>query len=236
MSQWVHGQLLKRYKRFLADIQLDDGTVITAHCTNTGKMLGLTQPGTRVMVSRQEAATRRYPYTWEMAWVDETWVGTNTQWPNRLVGHALRHGGLPGMPPLYHVQAEVTFDDSRFDFKGSLTPDVSDDPANTVWVEVKNVHWRRGIEPCAEFPDSVTTRGARHVHTLTKAVRQGYGAWLIYVVQRHDCTTWDIARDIDVDYGKAVAQAQGVTFMAYACDISPNGITLDKALSHRKTP
>ena len=234
MSQWIPGRLIKRYKRFLADIELDDGTVITAHCTNTGKMLGLTQPGNRVMVSYQASATRRYPYTWEMTWVDQTWVGSNTQWPNRLIGHALRHHTLPDMPRLHHVQAEVTFDNSRFDFRGHLDPTPSDDPSRTVWVEVKNVHWRRGEEACAEFPDSVTTRGARHVTTLQKAVQQGYQAWMIYVVQRQDCVTWDIARDIDVEYGHAVAQAQGVQFMAYACDVSPTGITLDKKLSYRK--
>lgn len=233
--QWRHGTLIKRYKRFLADVQLDDGSLITAHCTNTGKMMGLTTPGTPIVLSCANSipSTRRYPYTWEMAWVDNTWVGTNTQWPNRLIGQALRQQTLKNVPILYNIQAEVGFEDSRFDFKGTMDPTPSAEPSRTVWIEVKNVHWRRGIEPCAEFPDCVTTRGARHVHTLTRAAEQGYGTWLIYVIQRQDCDTWDIARDIDPDYDYATSHATGVHFMGYSCIVSPDGITLKDPISHR---
>ena len=220
----VKGLLLKRYKRFLADIKLDDGTLITAHCPNSGAMQGLTEPETPVWVSKSSNPSRKLPYTWEMAEVAGTFVGMNTFHPNHLVEEAIINGTLQELQDYQTLKREVAYGNkSRIDILlhnegGSLT-----------YVEVKNVHLKRGEK--AAFPSSVTTRGAKHMRELAEMVQQGHRAYIIYVIQRNDCQGFEIAKDIDPTYNLETMTAlkKGVVPLVYACEVTPKAITI----SHR---
>jgi sugar fermentation stimulation protein A len=218
--------LIKRYKRFLADIELEDGMLITAHCPNSGAMQGLTTPGTPVWVSKAMNPDRKLPFTWEMAEVDGTFVGMNTSNPNHLVEEAIQSGVIQELQGYQSLRREVPYgQNSRIDILlqnqgGSLT-----------YVEVKNVHLKRGRN--AAFPSSVTARGAKHMRELIDMVRQGHKAYVVYVVQRNDCEGFEIANDIDPLYGEETLKAikNGVTPLVYACEVTPNAITI----THRIT-
>jgi len=212
------GYLIKRYKRFLADIELEDGTFITAHCPNSGAMQGLVTPGTVVWISKSLNPDRKLPFTWEMAEVDGTFVGANTFHPNNLVEEAIQAGIIKELQGYQTLQREVAYGkNSRIDLLLS-------DPLT--YVEVKNVHLKRG--ETAAFPSSVTARGAKHMRELSEVVRQGYQAYVVYVVQRNDCTRFEIADDIDPIYGQEMQLAfeNGVKALVYACDVNPKGITI----------
>jgi sugar fermentation stimulation protein A len=223
----LKGHLIKRYKRFLADIELEDGTLMTAHCPNSGAMQGLTTPGTPVWVSRSPNPDRKLPFTWEMAEVDGTFVGMNTSNPNHLVEEAIHLGVIQELQGYQSLRREVTYgQNSRIDIllqnqEGPLT-----------YVEVKNVHLKRGR--VAAFPSSVTARGAKHMRELTEMVRQGHKAYVVYVVQRNDCEGFEIANDIDPFYGEETLNAikNGVTPLVYACEVTPYAITI----THRINP
>ncbi len=215
------GHLIKRYKRFLADIELEEGTFITAHCPNSGAMQGLTDPGTPVWVSRSPNTSRKLPFTWEMAEVNGTFVGMNTSNPNHLVEEAICSGVLQELQGYPSLRREVPYgQNSRIDF---LMEDASQ---ALTYVEVKNVHLKRGRN--AAFPSSVTTRGAKHMRELSEMVRQGHQAYIVYVVQRNDCEGFEIANDIDPLYGEDSLRAikSGVKPLVYACDVTPKAITL----------
>lgn len=212
------GSLIKRYKRFLADIELEDGTLITAHCPNSGAMQGLSSPGTSVWVSKSPNPSRKLPFTWEMAEVDGTFVGANTFHPNFLVEEAIQTGVIKELQGYHTLQREVAYGkNSRIDLllSNPLT-----------YVEIKNVHLRRG--DTAAFPSSVTSRGAKHLRELSGVVQQGYKAYVIYVVQRNDCADFEIASDIDPVYGEEtrLALKSGVEVLVYACDVSPKEIRI----------
>lgn len=220
----VRGLLLKRYKRFMADIKLEDGTLITAHCPNSGAMQGLTEAETPVWVSKSSNPSRKLPYTWEMAEVAGTFVGTNTFHPNYLVEEAIVNGTLQELQGYQTLKREVTYGNkSRIDIllhnaAGPLT-----------YVEVKNVHLKRGEK--AAFPSSVTARGAKHMRELAGMVQQGHQAYIIYVIQRNDCQGFEIAKDIDPAYNLETMSAlkKGVIPLVYACEVTPKAITI----SHR---
>jgi sugar fermentation stimulation protein A len=236
------GRLIQRYKRFLVDIQLEDGSIITAHCANTGPMTGLIQPGKKVAFTQSSGKNRKLGYTLEMVWVDDTWVGANTQVPNRLIRQAFDRGKLAILSDYPVLHSEVSVGDSRLDFYatkhgGGTKPkkrshhNEAEQPEKSetetgLYIEVKCAHLRRGNQ--AFFPDTVTTRGARHLRTLIQPAQQGYGAMMIYVIQRNDCNIFSIAADLDPDYARAFqdAVAAGVRCMAYTCDVSPEGISL----------
>ena len=222
------GHLVQRYKRFMADIKTQDGSIITTHCANTGPMTSLLHPGALAAFSHQDGKNRKYPYTWEMVWVDDTWVGVNTQIPNKLIRQALDSREIEPLSLYHHWRSEVPIGDSRLDFYADSPEEKTGEKG--IYVEVKNVHWRHGS--VALFPDTVTTRGTKHLHTLMDVVKQGYRAAMIYVIQRNDCSSFSVAYDVDPAYGRAFTQAvqSGVTMLAYACNVSPKGISLSQRI------
>lgn len=216
------GRLIKRYKRFLADIELDSGALITAHCPNPGALQGLDASGTLVWVSKSPNLSRKLPFTWEMAEVEGTYVGMNTSHPNELVCEALQAGGIPELQGYTSLRREVPYGkNSRIDI-------LLDSPLT--YVEVKNVHLKRGYT--AAFPSSPTVRGAKHMGELAEMVRLGHSAYVVYVVQRNDCEAFELAHDIDPLYAceATLAFETGVKPLVYACDVTPKGITLTHAL------
>ncbi len=223
------GTLLKRYKRFLADIQLTNGETITASCPNTGSMRGLCEPGMRVWVSTSDSPTRKYRHTWEMVEADlgngPTLVGINTGHPNRLITEAIETGKIRQLKGYKSLRREVKYgkENSRIDIL------LEDEKRPTTYVEIKNVHLMRK-RGRAEFPDSVTARGAKHLRELAAMVRQGHRAVMIFLIQRKDASSFDVARDIDPTYGEALdmALSAGVEALAYRCHLSPTGITVEK--------
>ncbi|MCH8112278.1 MAG: DNA/RNA nuclease SfsA [Proteobacteria bacterium] len=224
------GSLLKRYKRFLADVRLESGDIVTAHCANTGTMLGLTDPGSEVWLSPARNPARKLRYTWEL--IRDTTnggaslVGINTAHPNALVEEAVRAGRIPELTGYPEMRREVRYGkNSRID----LLLEAPGRPK--CYVEVKNVHLRR--EPgLAEFPDSVTARGTKHLKELGDAVEAGNRAVMFYLVQRQDCGRFTVAADIDPVYAEALAEAKtrGVEAICYACELTPQAIEVMKPL------
>jgi sugar fermentation stimulation protein A len=226
----IPATLVRRYKRFLADVVLPGGEEITAHVANPGAMTGLAAPGSRVFLSRSDKPSRKLPYSWELVEVDLgsglELVGVNTAHPNVIAGHALAAGAIEALTGYASVRREVKYGQgSRVDF---LLESPDRPPC---YVEVKNVHLMR--EPRrAEFPDAVTTRGARHLDELATMVAAGHRAAMLYLIQIGSAERFALARDIDRRYGEAFdrARAAGVEALAYRCTISPEGIMLDRAV------
>lgn len=217
----IPARLVRRYKRFLADVALDDGGETTAHCPNPGRMLGLNAPGLRVWLSRSAAKTRTLPLTLELVEADGGLVGINTMHPNRLVEEAVRAGLIPELAGYSELRREVAYGDGcRIDLllRAPSRPDC--------YVEVKNVHLKR--TGGAEFPDAVTARGARHLRALRRQVAAGDRAVVLYVVQRTDCADFSIASDIDPTYAIAFrkALADGVETLCRACRITLEEVQL----------
>jgi sugar fermentation stimulation protein A len=220
------GRLIQRYKRFLADIDLESGERITASCPNTGAMLGLSAPGTMVWVSEHDSSTRKYRHCWELSESDLggdiELVGINTAHPNKLVTEAIGAGRIAELAGYPSLRNEVKYGEaSRIDIL------LGGDARGLCYVEVKNVHLMRA-KGRAEFPDSVTTRGAKHLRELAAMVAAGHRAAMMFLIQRGDAETFSLARDIDPNYGFAfdMARAAGVEMLAYRCAISPDGISV----------
>jgi sugar fermentation stimulation protein A len=218
--------LVRRYKRFLADVELADGSIITAHVANPGAMIGLQAPGARVWLSLSTSKTRKLPYSWELVEADfgngPELVGVNTIHPNAIVAEALAEGAIPELTGYASIRREVKYGEkSRVDF---LLEHPDRPPC---YVEVKNVHMMRkpGL---AEFPDSVTARGARHLEELAAMVALGARAVLLFVAQIGSSQQVAVARDIDPAYGRAFdkARAAGVEVLAYTCAIDHGSIVL----------
>jgi sugar fermentation stimulation protein A len=225
-SPLVHGTLLKRYKRFLADIKLDSGEELTVHCPNPGAMMGITSPGLKVALSKAANPARKLAYSWEMVEVDGTWIGVNTGNPNQIVAEALANNAIQELAGYKNIKAEVKYgQNSRIDFY------LTDGPTQMCLVEVKNVHLIRGNH-MAEFPDCVTARGAKHQLELAEQVKNGIRSVVLYVVQRNDALSFKVADDLDKAYGKAaqLAADAGVEMLAYSCNMEANGITLTQPL------
>jgi sugar fermentation stimulation protein A len=223
----VRGTLLRRYKRFLADVMLDDGREVTVHCANPGAMLGLNVPGTRVWVEPAAGGGRKLAFGWRLAETgDGHFAGIDASLANRLVAEALAAGAIPDLAGYATVRPEVRYGTrSRVDFLLS-GPGRAD-----AYVEVKNVHFRRDGD-LAEFPDSVTARGARHLDELAAMVKAGHRAVMLYVVQRTDCARFRLSGDLDPTYAHAFARARavGVEAIAHACRIETEGVWIDRAL------
>jgi sugar fermentation stimulation protein A len=222
----VHGVLIQRYKRFLADIRLDDGREIIAHCPNPGAMLGLNMPGLGVWVSAAADAKRKLPWTLELVEADGALVGVNTMAPNRLVAEALAEDAIPELSGYAVHHREVRMGAaSRVDF-------VLQGPERaTCWLEVKNVHLRRA-GTLAEFPDCVAARSARHLRELAARVAEGDRAVQLFVVQRTDCDRFAACADLDPAYFAELnrAAAAGVEVLCYDCDISAKMIHIARRL------
>ena len=221
------GRLLRRYKRFLADVELAGGETVTASCPNTGSMLGLTDPGASIWLSRSDSQTRKYPHTWEMVEADlgrgPTLVGINTGHPNRLIAEAIAAGEIEGLTGYASLRREVRYgESSRIDI---LLEDPSKAPC---FVEIKNVHMMR-VDGLAEFPDCATARGVKHLRELAQMVRAGHRAVMVYLIQRGDAYRFKLAPDLDPAYGAAFteASAAGVEAMAFRCRMSKDEIALD---------
>lgn len=222
---WKKGWLKRRYKRFLADIMLESGEAITAHCPNTGGMRGLLHEGSEVYVSYNPSPKRKYSYTWESTVQAGTMIGVNTHLPNKLVKRALEERLIPELLPYTQITAETgPSKDTRFDFflSGNERP---------CYVEVKNVHYREGL--CALFPDSPTIRGQKHVRCLGDMVAQGYRAVLLYMVQRNDCQSFSFQQPFDPLYAARAEEAlkKGVEMYAYSVTLTPAGASLGERLS-----
>ncbi|MDT6938868.1 DNA/RNA nuclease SfsA [Brucella pseudogrignonensis] len=219
----VTGRLERRYKRFLADVTLDDGQFITASVPNTGSMLGLTAPGSRVWLSVSDAPHRKYRHTLQIVEADNTLVGVNTGLPNRIAEEAILAGMIPDLKNYGLLKREQKYGkNSRID----ILLDEGEQPR--AYVEVKNVHFIR--TPCvAEFPDTVTARGAKHLDELVDVVSAGYRGVMVFIIQRNDCDRFSISGDLDPTYARAFdrARAAGVEAWAIRCHITENGISAE---------
>lgn len=224
------GTLIKRYKRFLADVKLDSGEIVTAHCANPGSMIGLKDEGARVWLSTNDNPKRKLKYSWELLEVDlgrgPHLVGINTNHPNAIVAQAITEGRISELTGYGCLRREVKYGkNSRIDIL------LSDEDKPDCYVEIKNVHLMRQAG-FAEFPDSVTARGKKHLNELSDYVKKGYRCVMFYLIQRTDAETFSLARDIDPDYALTFDKAidAGVEVYAYSCTISPEGIDIDTAI------
>jgi sugar fermentation stimulation protein A len=232
MDNWIYpypplisGRLVKRYKRFFADILLDSGEEITAHCPNTGPMTGVYLPGNRVWVSRSDSKTRKLPYTWELIEVNDTkptWAGVNTALPNRVIKAALEAKLFPELGDYTQILSEVAYGvdkKSRVDFL--LTEGDSATPR--IYVEVKNTTWAK--DTIALFPDTVTTRGQKHLRELTSLLPD-HKAVMLYFINRGDCTHFSPGDSADPLYGQLLREAidRGLQVLPCRFEVSPEGI------------
>lgn len=219
------GTLVQRYKRFLADVRLDDGEIVTAHCANSGSMLGCALPDSEVWLSPAANPERKLRHTWEMVRVGSTLVGINTSLSNHLVAEAIAAGTIVELAGYSHCRREVRYGtNSRIDL-------LLEDPQRPIcWVEVKNVTLRQGDH--AAFPDAVTARGAKHLNELAARARAGERAVMVYLVQREDCRAFTVADGIDPAYAAALGKARkaGVETLVYTCRLTPAAITVDRPL------
>jgi len=219
----VPGVLIRRYKRFLAEIRLAGGQLVTAHCPNSGSMKGCNIPGSQVLLSVAENPDRKTRYTWELIRLPSTWVGINTLTANRLVAEAAQNKRIPELGPIDKLTREVKLEHSRIDFC-LLQGDVS------FFVEVKNVTLVENGS--ALFPDAPTARGRKHLQALIDALHRGHRSAMLYVVQREDAQRFAPATHIDPAYAQTLRRARqaGVRIIAYQARVSPEEIFLDAPL------
>jgi len=226
----ARGVLVQRYKRFLADIVLDSGEAITAHCPNPGAMLGLNTPGLTCWVSKSDNAKRKLAHTLELVEADGGLVGINTMLPNKLTAEALANGAISELAGYPTVRPEVKYGAaSRVDFL--LT--APDRPA--CWLEVKNVHLSR-TPGLAEFPDCVAARSTRHLKELEAMVAAGDRAVALFVVQRTDCETFSACYELDPVFAAGLDHAAeaGVEVLIYGCDLSTDSVTIARRMPWRR--
>lgn len=218
----IKGRLIKRYKRFLSDIELASGEIVTAHVANSGSMMGLKDPGREVWLSPANNPKRKLQYTWELVDVGSSLVGINTSLPNAIVAEAIAASAIPELAGYEHLKREVKYgENSRIDIF------LSDDQKPDCYVEIKNVTLKRDKD-WAEFPDAVTSRGTKHLRELSNMVQEGHRAVMLYLIQRQDCNGFSIAKDIDPEYANAFQQAiaAGVEILGYDCHISTKNIVI----------
>ena len=220
----IKGKLIKRYKRFFVDIKLNKETV-TAHCPNTGSMMGLLDKGNEVYLLKNDDPKRKLKYGLEIIKVGKNLVGVNTHMANKIVNHALKNGLIKELQNNDKINSEVFFNkETRFDF-------LVEKKKEKIYIEVKNVTLFRD-KKTAEFPDAITSRGSKHLLTLIDAIKKGYKSYLIFLVQIQNMENFKIAKDIDDDYYKnyLIARKAGVNFLAYRCNISSKKIFIEKKL------
>lgn len=223
-----HGRLIKRYKRFLADIKLDSGEIVTAHCANSGSMLGLKDEGNEVWLSPAANPKAKLDYKWEIVKVGKTMVGINTSLPNKLVEEAILDGTIKQLQGYKNLRREMKYGkNSRIDLFLSAHVDARPD----CYVEVKSVTLSRE-DGIGEFPDAVTSRGTKHLHELRDMVKLGSRSVMLYLAQRSDINKFKVASDIDPAYADAltIAKEQGVEAYCYFCQITPSGINVDQSI------
>ena len=220
----IAGTLIKRYKRFLADIQLKDGSTVTVHCPNSGSMKGCAAPGSPVLLSHSSNVGRKYPLTWELVQVNGFWVGLNTSRPNHLVHEAILNGTVSEIQGYISIRTEVPYGEhSRIDL-------LLENQSERCFLEVKNVTMEEN--GLALFPDAVTTRGQKHLNELMRVVREGDRGVIFFTVQRGDCSCVSPADRIDPEYGRLLRMAlsAGVEAFAYRAIVTPQEIFLCERL------
>ena len=219
-STLIKGKLIKRYKRFFADIKVNNST-LTAHCPNTGSMMGLLDEGNDVWISKNDDPKRRLKYTLEIIKVSKKLIGVNTHRANRIVEHGLRNKLFDEFKSVKLIKPEFKFsNDTRFDFL-----------CDKNIIEVKNVTLLRKKE-LAEFPDAITSRGSKHLLQLIKSLKKGYNAYVLFLTQIQDINSFKIAKDIDSNYFKDYLEAKkaGVNFLAYRCCLNSKEIKIEKKI------
>ena len=222
----LQGTLIKRYKRFFVDINYQNKT-ITAHCPNSGSMMGLLNKGNSVWFSEASNPERKLKYTLEIVNVDKKLVGINTQLTNKIVLEALNQKKIKNLVKFDHIKTEVKFSDkTRFDFLISNNKE-------KCFLEVKNVTLVRSNK-IAEFPDAITSRGTKHLKELINAKKKGYKSCILYLIQREDCKSFKIANDIDREYKTTFNEAlkNGVKMLCYDCKLSDEEIKLNNQISY----
>ncbi|NQU60160.1 MAG: DNA/RNA nuclease SfsA [Rhodospirillales bacterium] len=221
----IKGKLIKRYKRFLTDVELEDGATVIAHCANSGSMLSVNDPGAEVWLSPARNPDRKLKFTWEMIRIGRSLVGINTSLPNAIVAEAVETGRIPELAGYDSLRREVKYgENSRIDLL------LEKESGDKCYVEVKNVTMRRDLTKGApvEFPDAVTARGTKHLVELSNMVREGHRAVMVYLVQRADAPAFTIAADIDPTYADALKKAMksGVEVLCYGCALTKHGINV----------
>jgi len=220
----VKGKLIKRYKRFFADIKLNK-EVVTAHCPNTGSMMGLLNEGSEVYLIKNDDPKRKLKYGLEIIKSRNNLVGVNTHMANKIAHHGLKNNLIKELKNNENIKPEVFFNkETRFDF-------LIEKNKQKIFMEVKNVTLFRD-KNTAEFPDAITSRGSKHLLTLIDAIKQGYKSYLLFLVQIENMEYFRIAKDIDSEYYKnyLIAKKAGVNFLAYRCKINSKEILIDKKL------
>ena len=224
----LQGTLIKRYKRFFVDIKYKN-KIITGHCPNSGSMMGLLNKGNKVWFSRSNNPSRKLKHTLEIIEVEKKMVGINTLFSNKIVLDALNQKKIKNLIKFNNIKAEVKFsDNTRFDFLISNNK-------KKCFLEVKNVTLSRKKE-IAEFPDAVTSRGTKHLNELINAKKKGYESYMLYLIQREDCTSFKIAEDIDLEYKNAFNKAlnNGVKMLCYDCKLNNEEIRLNNQINYEQ--
>ncbi len=220
----IKGKLVKRYKRFFADIKVNK-EIITAHCPNTGSMMGLLDVNNEVWVSKNDDPKRKLKYTLEIIKVKNKFVGVNTHIANKIVAEGLKNNSFKEFSNLKNIQSEVFYNkETRFDFLVNKNN-------KKIFIEVKNVTLFRN-DKTSEFPDSPTSRGTKHIKTLIDASKKGFKSYILFLVQIENMKYFKIAKDIDKDYydNYLIAKKAGVQFVAYRCKIDSKKIKIDKKI------
>lgn len=219
----IKGTLLKRYKRFLSDIKLDDESIVIAHCTNSGSMKTCIEEGAPVYVSPAKDPKRKTKFTWEMIFINDGWIGINTGHPNKIVYEAVLNGEIEKLKGYNYVKREVKFEDSRFDV-------YAENETEKCFIEVKNVSMKEG--EWALFPDAVTTRGQKHLRTLMEVKKRGMRAVMVYIIQRGDVSKFGPAKEVDPVYAATLKEAyeNGVEIIPLIADVSPEEINIKKEI------
>ena len=218
----ISGEFIKRYKRFFVDVKIGNLTV-TAHCPNTGSMMGLLKKGNKVWLSKTDNPKRKLKYTLQVIEDRKSKVGINTHLTNKIVLDALKKKNINIFKDLIDIKQEVKFNDStRFDF-------LVIEKTKKIFIEVKNVTLSRK-KSLAEFPDAITLRGLKHIKELLNARKKGYETYLLYVIQREDCSKFKLAKDIDPEYSKLLEKAvkKKLKILCYDCKFSSKGIKLNR--------
>ena len=215
----THGRLIKRYKRFLADIKLDDEREVTAHCTNSGSMKSCIEEGAEVYMTPVDDPNRKTKFTWEMIKINGSWVGVNTNIPNRIAFEAVQNNEIEQLSGYDRVKREVTFENSRFDI-------YAENSREKAFIEVKNVTLKDGNY--ALFPDAITKRGKKHLESLMRVKEQGKRAVMLYVIQRKDIDIFAPAWDIDPEYAETLVKAyrKGVEIIPVQANVTPEEIKI----------
>ena len=220
-SSLIKGKLIKRYKRFFTDIEVNNKT-LTAHCPNTGSMMGLLDRGNDVWITKHNDPKRKLKFTLEMIKVKKRIIGVNTHRANRIVEHALNNKLIDEFKSIKNIKAEFKYsDDTRFDFL-----------CDKKILEVKNVTLLRD-DNIAEFPDAVTSRGSKHLKMLINSIKKGYKPYVLFLTQIQDINKFKIAKDIDANYYENYIEAKnaGVNFIAYRCYLSSKEIKIEKKIN-----